>query len=759
MDSTKRVLNMKKQEFKSAAKQWYRDYQTAKQYNEFSTFVESLKRDGNTPLLESIQQGITGITEAHNLSALNLIKRDMALCEAYENENEQEEDDLSFLKKTKRDDEVVPEKANADDDDEANAEVNADAAKKAVDEGMTEEEVTGAGDGEKKEFIYKFGSHSPLRKMAGQEYEELGSGQDQGSVINKWTSMMLPGIVKVAEMYGDPEVAEEVYSGLRAYVIERVRELAKGLKAKDGVMHAPDFSEDEDGNQSFDYRPIGNVDGYMRSQIIGPFENGRYILRPLTQEARKIGEKFHNVKKKFQQPGVLHKDPVFKTGQPMQMKPEMLSELKEKGDISNMFDLSTLVAKQKELTQEVDALVKDGTVRPEDAAKVVTSNLMKYMSTDDNTIVPKVSPAVSKDIIRTELMLAGLMNQLKQLKNPEAEDLSQNSQVKGFHEKVGLSEAPKMSEDDLVKAIDETKAKLDTMPKLGDMIDGMNAYEVNDFIQHWEKMPSKGKIKLLADTAAGKEVRTSLLPWLSPDTLEGSKIWDKMTLQDYKGMTGSLSGAASLDAPTQGEEGEGDNLEGKISGTDPSKDFTGSVSQMVEDLAQDIDRINATAEKTGGKALTKSQTGLLKLLLNEPEKYIRGNTETGTPEYMSTEITDALTQSGLPIGDKGSKVPLTSRRGGPGQVTRTTIQRAWADLFDIIDNSTTNFDKYRRLHDAFVSDDEDGNDASLKPYEGLSDKVPGTNTKISGKEQAFNKDLENLYGSKSSKTSRDAARA
>lgn len=58
------------------AHKWYDMYQATKPYMEFRTFVESLKRPSNSPLIESITNGVTVIIEANLGMKLGTIKND-----------------------------------------------------------------------------------------------------------------------------------------------------------------------------------------------------------------------------------------------------------------------------------------------------------------------------------------------------------------------------------------------------------------------------------------------------------------------------------------------------------------------------------------------------------------------------------------------------------------------------------------------------------------------------------------------------------
>jgi hypothetical protein len=88
---------MKRQAVLEAAKQWYRDYKVADSYEQFSTFVENLKRDENSTLLESVQTGIKAITENSGYSKEALSYRLGTLAEAALSSDEEDDWDEDVL--------------------------------------------------------------------------------------------------------------------------------------------------------------------------------------------------------------------------------------------------------------------------------------------------------------------------------------------------------------------------------------------------------------------------------------------------------------------------------------------------------------------------------------------------------------------------------------------------------------------------------------------------------------------------------------
>lgn len=247
---------MKKQSLLESAKQWYRDYKVAESYHQFSTFVESLKRtdsEAENNLLESVQTGINSITESNGYAPNDMLDRLISICEAADDEEFRD-----FTEKWEDTEEVSTVEVKADSDDaEEGISLEDDTALTMEDiRDMSYEQImkikpsqiSHFNDSEKEEFadIKKArkggsGSHVSDKTKLRDKYSMLLNTRDttdEGQFIKAIT----PGLIKIAENYGNPDVQEEVFAGLLKWSLTQ----RKSIKSKVDKGEMKPFESEKD---------------------------------------------------------------------------------------------------------------------------------------------------------------------------------------------------------------------------------------------------------------------------------------------------------------------------------------------------------------------------------------------------------------------------------------------------------------------------------------------------------------------------------
>lgn len=159
---------MKYKTILESTKQWYSDYNSLEKNNKFKTFMESLKSDSNSTLIESITSGFDVINKNQSLDSV--MKRANVLCEYI--------------------DEYEP-------DTRINSLADYDANVVGKSRGVTSEESD--------ENKYK----SALEMSP--------------SIQNKFLALMKPDVIKVASYYKDEDIREEIVPFLLLWTLKQAK--------------------------------------------------------------------------------------------------------------------------------------------------------------------------------------------------------------------------------------------------------------------------------------------------------------------------------------------------------------------------------------------------------------------------------------------------------------------------------------------------------------------------------------------------------
>lgn len=288
---------MKKQAVLEAAKQWYRDYKVADSYEKFSTFVENLKRDENSSLLESIQTGIKTITENSGYSKDALSHRLGVLAEAALSEAEEDDDLLlSQLSEDETKEELQRDKEELERENEQLVRGEDDAqttARELGEDKNLQERIKGKEDAQ-----------------AGFDAKTAEIEKKNVSQESKFIQHLEPSMRKRANRY-QGSVGEDVYGDLVIFALEQYRKIKEKKPDATGL----DIARMVAAGYKMITRPSG--------KLMKLYDLDKYGTRAANSSRNIQRNKAWRKGVKPQYPhAVLHQGTAY------QLKPEVVEELK-----------------------------------------------------------------------------------------------------------------------------------------------------------------------------------------------------------------------------------------------------------------------------------------------------------------------------------------------------------------------------------------------------------------------------------------------